>query len=141
MYCQIDGEDFVNFCCLLRKHELKNLHFFICILNTYMIYYVEYIGQFSKFMGEKSRFSHVNVSDLVYYFIFLYYYTVIWRVFFCFFEFDWNKESRSTRLRYFTSTKYTHLAVYCIIWPIWITFKNYSTVIWRIFKIVWISTC
>ena len=20
--CQIDGEDFVNFCCLLRKHEL-----------------------------------------------------------------------------------------------------------------------
>ena len=23
-YCQIDGEDFVNFCDLLRKRELKN---------------------------------------------------------------------------------------------------------------------
>ena len=23
-YCQIDGEDFVNFCGLLRKHELYN---------------------------------------------------------------------------------------------------------------------
>ena len=25
-YCQIDGEDFVNFCGLLRKHELYTYH-------------------------------------------------------------------------------------------------------------------
>ena len=25
-YSQIDGEDFVNFCGLLRKHELYNVH-------------------------------------------------------------------------------------------------------------------
>ena len=24
-YCQIDGEDFVNFCVLLRKHELLSI--------------------------------------------------------------------------------------------------------------------
>ena len=28
-YCQIDGEDFVNFCGLLRKRELYNSEFVI----------------------------------------------------------------------------------------------------------------
>ena len=28
--CQIDGEDFVNFCGLLRKHELYEYGFWMC---------------------------------------------------------------------------------------------------------------
>ena len=34
--CQIDGEDFVNFCGLLRKHELYQLEIFEAILNFFI---------------------------------------------------------------------------------------------------------
>ena len=35
--CQIDGEDFVNFCCLLREHELYYKKYWQCskyVLST-----------------------------------------------------------------------------------------------------------